>query len=48
MRHAPRLNRNLIYLGTLDGLEYFLKSKNGNLKIMKGTKMIMKGVKKNG
>lgn len=47
-RHAPRLKRNLICLGMLDGLGYFFKSDNGGLRIMKGTELVMKGVKNNG
>ncbi|KAH9762289.1 hypothetical protein KPL70_000762 [Citrus sinensis] len=48
VRHAPRLKRNLISLGMLDGMGYHFKSENSGLKIMKGTEMVMKGVKKNG
>ncbi|KAK9185556.1 hypothetical protein WN943_025912 [Citrus x changshan-huyou] len=48
VRHAPRLKRNLISLGMLDGMGYSFKSENSGLKIMKGTEMVMKGVKKNG
>ncbi|KAH9699128.1 hypothetical protein KPL71_024224 [Citrus sinensis] len=48
VRHAPRLKRNLISLGMLDSMRYSFKSENGGLKIMNGTEMIMRGVKKNG
>ncbi|KAH9779242.1 hypothetical protein KPL71_007654 [Citrus sinensis] len=48
VRHAPRLKRNLISLAILDSMEYYFKYENVALKIMKGTKMIMKGLKKNG
>ncbi|KAH9800568.1 hypothetical protein KPL71_000711 [Citrus sinensis] len=48
VRHAPSLKRNLISLGMLDGMGYSFKSENGGLKIMNGTEIVMKGVKKNG
>ncbi|KAH9763605.1 hypothetical protein KPL70_001228 [Citrus sinensis] len=48
VRHAPRLKRNLISLDMLDSMRYCFKYENGGLKIIKGTEMIMKGVKKNG
>ncbi|KAH9762165.1 hypothetical protein KPL70_000710 [Citrus sinensis] len=48
VRHAPRLKRNLISLGMLDGMGYSFKSENCGLKIMNGTEIVMKGVKKNG
>ena len=47
VRHAPRLKRNLISLGMLDGMGYSFKSENSGLKIMNETEMVMKRVKKN-
>ncbi|KAH9723409.1 Integrase catalytic domain-containing protein [Citrus sinensis] len=48
VRHAPKLKRNLISLGMLNGMGYSFKSENGGLKIMNETEMVMRGVKKNG
>lgn len=45
VRHAPRLKRNLCSLGMLDCPGYFFMSKNDSLRIIKGTEMVMKGVK---
>ena len=47
VRHAPRLKINLCSLGIPDCPRYFFMSKNCSLRIIKGTKMVMKGVKKN-
>lgn len=48
VRHATRLKINLISLGMLDNLWYFLIFENCGLEIMKGTEIVMKKAKKNG
>ncbi|KAG8376371.1 hypothetical protein BUALT_Bualt09G0056100 [Buddleja alternifolia] len=48
VRFIPELKRNLISLGVLDELGYSIKVETGILKILKGSFVLMKGVRKNG
>ena len=48
VRFIPELKRNLISLGMLDELGYVIKVEAGTIKIMKGSLLVMKGLKKNG
>ena len=48
VRFILELKRNLISLGMLDELGYMIKVEAGTLKILKGSLVIMKGIKKNG
>ena len=48
VRYIPELKRNLISLGVLDELGYSIKMECGSLKILKGSLVMLKGVKKNG
>ena len=48
VRYIPELKRNLISLGMIDDLGYTIKVERGDLKILKGSLIVMKGVKKNG
>ena len=48
VRYVPELRRNLISLGMLDELGYVIKLESGSLKVLKGSLVVMKGVKRNG
>ncbi|KAH9686822.1 hypothetical protein KPL70_014523 [Citrus sinensis] len=48
VRHVPELKRNLISIGMLDQTGYVIKAKNGTLKVIRGSIVIMKGTKQNG
>ena len=43
VRLVPKLRRNLLSLGMLDANGYSYKAKNGILKVMKGTLVVLKG-----
>ena len=45
VRHVPDLRKNLISLGVLDDLGYSYSSKDGIMKITKGSLIVMKGKK---
>ena len=45
VKHIPKLRRSLIYLKTLDNLDYDFSTKNGIMKINKGTLVAMNGKK---
>ena len=45
VRHVPELKRNLISLGMLDQLGYTLKVEAGNLRVSKGSLIVMKGLR---
>ena len=45
--YVPNLKRNLILLGMLDHIGCSFKAKNGSLKVVKGSLVILKGVKMN-
>lgn len=47
MRYVPELKRNLISLGTLESNGYAFKSDNGNLKVPRGSLVVMRAVRKN-
>ena len=47
VRFIPKLKRNLIFLGMLDELGYLIKVELKTLKIVKGSMILMKGIKKN-
>ena len=46
-RFVPELKRNLIFLGMLDQMGYSVKIESGEMMIIKGTEIIMKGLRKN-
>lgn len=48
VRHVPDLKRNLISLGTLEEAGYSFKAENSMLKVLKVSRVIMKGDGKNG
>ena len=48
VRYIPSLKMNLISLGMLDQIGCSFKAKNGCLKVVKGSLVILKGVKMNG
>ena len=48
VRFVPELKRNLISLGMLDQMGYSVKIEYGEMMIIKGTEIIMKGLRKNG
>ena len=48
VRYAPNLKRILISLGELDKKGYVFKGEQGLLKAVKGSMVVMKGIKKNG
>ena len=48
VRHIPDLRRNLISLGALEDEGYGYKSINGNLRVTKGSLVVMKGYKTHG
>ncbi|KAH9687012.1 hypothetical protein KPL70_014605 [Citrus sinensis] len=48
VRYVPDLKRNLISLGLIDHNGFSIKLESGRLLIMKGSKIVMKGFKRNG
>ena len=48
VRHVPALKRSLISLGVFNGSGQACKTKNGNMKITRGSYVAMREVKKNG
>ena len=48
MRYVPNLKRNLISLSILDQIGCSFKAENGSLKVVRGSLVIMKGVKMKG
>ena len=48
MRLVPKLRRNLISLGMLDANGSSYRSKNGVLRVMKGSMVMLKGVLRQG
>ncbi|KAJ4724837.1 Retrovirus-related Pol polyprotein from transposon TNT 1-94 [Melia azedarach] len=48
VRYVPELKRNLISLGMVDRLGCSYKAENGVLKVVKGSLVIIKGIRKNG
>ncbi|XP_050902779.1 uncharacterized protein LOC127115231 [Lathyrus oleraceus] len=48
VRYAPDLKRNLISLGEFDKKRYVLQGDKSILKVMKGSKEVLRGVKKQG
>ena len=47
VRHVPQLKRNLISVGTLEALGLVIFIRDGVLKIIKGSMVVMKGVRRN-
>lgn len=47
VRYVPELKRNLISLGTLESIGYSFKSENGIMKVLKGSLVVMKAMRKN-
>lgn len=47
-RYASKLNRNKIFMGELDDKVLFGRNGDGMMKLIKGSLIIFKGVKKNG
>ena len=48
VRHVPDLKRNIISLGMFDQMRYIIRLESGDLRVMNGSKTILKGNKKNG
>ena len=48
VRYIPDLKRNLISLGEFDKKEYNFQGEKSILKVMKGSKEVLKGMKKQG
>ena len=48
VKYMPRLGRNLISLGKLDGLGYGYSARGGARQVCKGSMVMMRGVKTNG
>ncbi|KAL6224342.1 hypothetical protein ACLB2K_003197 [Fragaria x ananassa] len=46
--HVPKFDRNLISLGTLDSKGHKIVGQDGNMKVLKGALVVMKGKKVNG
>ena len=46
VRHVPELKKNLISIGIMDGKGFKYSTKNGVMKIQKGSTMVMKGIKR--
>ncbi|KAL3640704.1 hypothetical protein CASFOL_015672 [Castilleja foliolosa] len=46
--YVPDLRRNLISVGMLDDLGFEIKASQGRIKILKGSMIILRGIKKNG
>ena len=48
VRYIHELKRNMISLGMLDELGFLIKIEAGVIKVLKGSLLVMKGIKKNG
>ena len=48
VRFVPELKRNLISIGILDQTGCVIKAEKGILRVIKGSMVIMKGIKQNG
>ena len=46
-RYIPSLKRNLISLGELEKKGYVFKGQKGVVKVLRGSMVVMKGVRKN-
>ena len=46
MRYVPQLKRNLISVGALEALGLVISVRDGVLKIIKGSMVVMKGVRR--
>ena len=47
VRYIPELTRNLISLGMLNELGFMIKVEAGTIKVLKGSLLVMKGIRKN-
>jgi len=47
VRYVPQLKRNLISVGTLEELDLVVSIRDGVLKMIKGSMVVMKGVRRN-
>ncbi|KAH9668238.1 hypothetical protein KPL70_021339 [Citrus sinensis] len=48
VRHVPDLKRNLISLGMFDQIGYSIRLESGDLRVLDGSKTVLKGNRKNG
>lgn len=48
VKYVPEIKRNLISLGNLDQLGYTFKAQEGKLVVVKGSLIVMKGIRSNG
>lgn len=46
--NVPKLKRNLIFLGKLDKKGYVVKGDHNNLRVMKGSKEVLRSIKRRG
>ena len=46
MRYVPQLKRNLISIGALEAFGLMISVRDGVLKMIKGLKVVMKGVRR--
>ena len=46
VRHVLELKKNLISIGIMDGKGFKCSTENGDMKIQKGSTMVMKGIKR--
>ena len=46
VRYIPQLKRNLIFIGALEALDLVISIQNGALKMIKGSMVVMKGVRR--
>ena len=47
VRYVPQLKRNLISVGTLEALGLVISIRDGVLKMIKGSMVVMKGIRRN-
>ena len=47
MRYVSQLKRNLISVGALEALGLVISVRNGVLKMIKGSMVVMKGIRRN-
>ena len=47
VRYVPQLKRNLISVGVLEALGLVISMRDGVLKMIKGSMVVMKGVRRN-
>jgi len=47
LRYVPQLKRNLISVGALEALRFEVSIRDGVLKLIKGSMVILKGVRRN-